>query len=151
LAGSLVPEGDVQLAILAKVEGAALVAGRNLATEFRLIVAFQQDFLAPRLGRVAHRGEATDDVVRVRLGSAPAAEDVRRLREARGTRPPDQAAFPGRIHRQLEERLREQLALFDDPECPRLLTGEDAAVGSDFERRRSVQAGSDDFGLETRG
>src|SRR5262249_39702752 len=63
LAGSLVPEGDVQLAILAKVEGAALVAGRNLATEFRLIVAFQQDFLAPRLGRVAHRGEATDDVV----------------------------------------------------------------------------------------
>src|SRR5262249_21176542 len=62
LAGGLIANGDVEFSVLAKVEGSALVAGRHGATEFRLIVPFEQDFLTARRGHVSRGGEPTDDM-----------------------------------------------------------------------------------------
>ena len=52
LAGRLVADGDVKLSVLAKVNGPALVARRHGAAQLPLIVPFQQDLLAARLGHV---------------------------------------------------------------------------------------------------
>ena len=132
--GRLLAERDVQLAVGPEVDRPALVTGRDLAAQLRLVVAFEEDLLGARLGDVARRGEPADDVVRVRPGRDVAEEDVRRLREVRGDRHADQAALPRRIDRQSHERLRQRPAVLDDAERPRLLTDEDTAVGRDFVR-----------------
>ena len=84
----------------------------------------------------------------IRLGRDVANEDRRRLREIRSDRHADQAAFPRRLDRQLNERFGQQFAVLDDPQRTGLLADEDTAVGSDFECRHAGEPGRDDLGLE---
>ena len=116
------------------------MAGRDGSAELGLIVASKEDLLTRRLGDVSRCRPSADDMVRIRLGGHVRDEDVRCFGKVGLNGNADQAAFPVRIDRQPDERLREQRPVFDDPKRSGLLGDEGAAVIGDLQRSWPVNS-----------
>lgn len=129
---------DVELAIGAEVQGAAVVVGRcGQGWEI------DQYRLAQRHCLIALCGEAADAVV----GCAGCArrhrvvhKDKGRCRKIEVQRDSNQAAFARRVNRQLHERLRLQLTGPEHAHRAALLGDEQAPVGRLRQRRGPAQA-----------
>ena len=125
----VVADGDVELAVVAEMDGAAVVIrGRAQRREI------QQLHFAARGGDVGirrARGEAAHAVVdRCGRGRVVHVHEVVG-REVRIERDAEQTALARSIHAHGEERLRQQRAVADDAQRAALLRDEHAAIGRD--------------------
>ena len=118
-------DGDVELAVGAEVQGAAVVVGG--AAE---VVEVEEDGLAAGHGHVAVGGEAADAVVDGGRGGGVVDVDEVVGREVGVEGHAQQAPFAGRVDGHGQERRRQQRAVLDDPQLPALLADEQAAVGA---------------------
>ena len=136
-AGAAVAEADVEEAVGAEGDHAAVVVGERLGDG-------QQHALAPARATV---GVGRDPVLRDDAGPVVLArvvdEEAAVAREARMEGEPEQATLAAGKHpaRDVEEGLRQQRALLEDPDPPRLLDHEQAPAAV-------ARMGQEDRGLE---
>ena len=133
LAGGLVADRRVELAVATEVDRPALMAGRDPAPEGPLVVPLEQDSLAVGPGHVAEGGEPADPVMGVGIGGHVADVDVMRFREVGADGHAQEAALPLAVDLEADERVGQETAVLDHAEGPGLLGHEGAAVGGDLQ------------------
>ena len=139
-ADGVVADGDVELAVLSKVDRAAVVV-RGAAQ--RLHVQIDEDDLAPGSRDVAAGGEPADAVVNVRAGRGVVDVYVLVAVERRIERDAEDSALADGVDRQREKRLVQQRAVLDDADLPGLEAHEQPAVRRKRHRGRIGQAADD--------
>src|SRR6186713_1511739 len=115
------------------------MASRDFASQCSLVIAHQQDFLAPGYCNIAIRGEAAYPMMRVGLLGDVTHINVWHARKIWIDGYANQSPFPIVIDRQLHEWCRKQLAVFDDPQSAGLLAHEDTPIENEFKSRAAGQ------------
>ena len=139
----VVSHRDVQLAVRAEVDGAAVVLSQR-----RQWIDVEQDGLGRRIGGVADDGEAADAVVSdgCRRGVVQIDEAIRR--ERRVERDTVEAPLAVAVDGQRDHRVRQQRAVLDLSELTALERDEDAIVGSNRHGCRSRERMRDHVGSD---
>src|SRR5262249_27122085 len=113
-ASNVVADGDIQLAVLPKVQRAAVVINGIQWLQI------EQDFFALGIDRVAGDRESAQSIMR-RADRGVVEIDEMVLREVRIERGAHHTTFAGLADRESERGCREQLAILDDDDLAVLL------------------------------
>ncbi len=139
----VLPNSNVELAVLAKVYCPTVVVGRSTQA-----IKLEDERLTPRNGRISTSREPGDAVAsrvaaRRSLRIVDIDEAVRR--KVRAKRNTQQAALTRRVDPALDvqERLRQQLAVLDDTQRPPFLGHEQATIRRELHRGRPRKTSSD--------
>ena len=126
----VLPYADVELAVWAEMDRAAIVVGGGAE-----VVEIQDNDFAARCSGIAGRGKPANSVVNWRRRNRIINVEVMIGGEIRIERDSEKAAFAGGIDRKADEWCAEQHTVFDHAQLPTLLTDKKPSIWGERHRR----------------